>query len=46
MDDRVIISYYLSKDATTMVYLLDQAGARYPIERDDSNSATVTTTTN
>jgi hypothetical protein len=40
VDDRVIISYYLTKDATTTVYLLDEAGARYPIERDDSNSAT------
>lgn len=40
VDDRVIISYYLTKYATTMVYLLDADGTRYPIERDDSNSAT------
>ena len=41
VDDRVIISYYLTKEvATTSVYLLNDEGRRYPIERDDSNSAT------
>jgi hypothetical protein len=40
VDDRVIISYYLTKEADTFVYLLDSEGSRYPIERDDSNSAT------
>jgi hypothetical protein len=40
VDDRVIISYYLTKEAETLVYLLDAEGQRYPIERDDSNSAT------
>ena len=40
VDDRVIISYYLTKEAQTRVYLLDAEGRQYPIERDDSNSAT------
>jgi hypothetical protein len=40
VDDRVIVSYYLTKEARTMVYLVDNAGHKYPIERDDSNSAT------
>lgn len=40
VDDRVVIRHYLTKDARTQVYLLDQEGRRYPIERDDSNSAT------
>jgi hypothetical protein len=40
VDDRVIISYYLTKEAETLVYLLDAEGRRYPIERDDSSSAT------
>lgn len=40
VDDRVIISYYLTKEAETLVYLLDAEGRRYPIERDDTNSAT------
>jgi hypothetical protein len=41
VDDRVIISYYLTKAvANTSVYLLSDEGRRYPIERDDSNSAT------
>jgi hypothetical protein len=40
VDDRVTIRYYLTKPATSLVYLLDEAGKRYPIERDDSNSAT------
>jgi hypothetical protein len=40
VDDRVVISYYLTKDAKTLVYLVDEAGKKYPIERDDSNSAT------
>lgn len=40
VDDRVVISYYLTKDADTLVYLLDEEGMRYPIERDDSNSTT------
>jgi hypothetical protein len=40
VDDRVIISYYLTREAETLVYLLDEEGRRYPIERDDSSSAT------
>jgi len=40
VDDRVIISYYLTSEAETLVYLLDEEGRRYPIERDDSSSAT------
>jgi hypothetical protein len=40
VDDRVIISYNLTKEAETLVYLTDAEGKRYPIERDDSNSAT------
>lgn len=40
VDDRIKMSYYLTKDAETSVYLLDEAGVRHPIERDDSNSAT------
>jgi hypothetical protein len=40
VDDRVVISYYLTKEAKTLVYLLDEEGKKYPIERDDSNSAT------
>jgi len=40
VDDRVIISYSLTKEAETLVYLLDEEGRRYPIERDDSSSAT------
>jgi hypothetical protein len=40
VDDRVIISYNLTKEAETLVYLTDAEGKRYPIERDDSSSAT------
>ena len=40
VDDRVIISYYLTREAETLVYLLDEEGRRHPIERDDSSSAT------
>jgi hypothetical protein len=40
VDDRVVISYYLTKEAKTLVYLVDQEGKKYPIERDDSSSAT------
>ncbi len=40
VNDRVIISFLLTKPATPLVYLIDQAGKKYPIERDDSNSAT------
>ncbi|MFN2158059.1 MAG: hypothetical protein ACK2UX_22735 [Anaerolineae bacterium] len=40
VDDRVIISYNLTKEAETLVYLTNAAGKRYPIERDDSDSAT------
>jgi hypothetical protein len=49
VDDRVQIIYYLTKQASTSVYLLRQdgdaagrseAGVKYPIERDPSNSAT------
>jgi hypothetical protein len=40
IDDRVVISYYLTKEAKSLVYLLDEEGKKYPIERDDSSSAT------
>jgi hypothetical protein len=40
VDDRVKIVYYLTKEADTLVYLLDESGKKYPIERDPSNSAT------
>jgi hypothetical protein len=39
VDDRVKMSYYLTKSADTLVYLFDETN-RYPIERDPSNSAT------
>ena len=40
VDDRVKITYYLTKEAHTLVYLLDDEGKKYPIERDPTNSAT------
>jgi len=40
VDDRVKMSYYLAKEANTLVYLLDAEGRKYPIEKDDSDSAT------
>ena len=40
VDDRVVMSYYLSKDATVWVYLLDAQGKRYPIEEPPDLSAT------
>jgi hypothetical protein len=40
VDDRVKMSYYLTKEASTLVYLTNEAGQRYPIERDDTLSAT------
>ena len=40
VDDRVKLSYYLTKEANTLVYLLDADGKKYPIEKDYSNSAT------
>ena len=39
VDDRVKIIYYLTKEASTSVYLV-QGETRYPIERDPTNSAT------
>jgi len=40
VDDRVKMSYYLTKEADTSIYLLSDVGEKYPIERDDSNSTT------
>jgi hypothetical protein len=40
VDDRVTMSYYLTKEATVQVYLLDQAGTAYPIEEDTHLSGT------
>jgi len=39
VDDRVKMSYYLTKPARTQVYLVGENG-RYPVERDPSDSAT------
>jgi hypothetical protein len=42
VDDRVKFVYYLTKDASTSLYLLAEGTneTKYPIERDPSNSAT------
>lgn len=40
VDDRVKMSYYLTKEATVLVYLLDAAGATYPLEEDTHLSGT------
>ena len=40
VDDRVKMSYYLTKEATVLVYLLDTAGSMYPIEEDTHLSGT------
>jgi hypothetical protein len=40
VDDRVVMSYNLVKEANVLVYLLDAAGERYPIEEDTFLSGT------
>lgn len=40
VDDRVKISYYLTKEATVLLYLLDDEGASYPVEEDTHLSGT------
>jgi hypothetical protein len=40
VDDRVSMSYYLTKEANVLVYLLDEQAKKYPIEESQSLSAT------